>query len=1616
MSGRAQQTPATVRSASVEERRGAPPPGPSARAQAHKVRGALADPGFQDDRATDRYRGGLVAPAVAQSSAVQFALSGREPTLSPGEVRTVAIGGLGGGGASLPHAATIQSAFGHHDVRGVRAHLNASASAACATLSAEAYTRGEHIAFAGAPSLRISAHEASHVVQQRHGAVPRGGVGAPGDRFERHADAVADRVARGQSAEALMDRMAQPKGITGTPVVQLYPKPPFRRATVVGESPDGDRWIVAFKDSGIPAEGKGPALRLLSYRKDWSDQQAIGYHQAPSVAILKAYDPQAMVKVDPRPPGGMKLGDGPHESFKPAVRVEGRVGWVQHGPSAFRLNPGELDDAVIADRAKRDEWRDFLNYMLTVYTPSDPGAMDRRAAILRDLQRIDDPHRQVNYKRLAFAYPDKEVRLVRGRQAEPERYEPHQIEEVLVLRAEAVRKFKKGLYGREGYRGARYSDLDRALNQMDAWNAKAHASEMLIPQRALRRYDVAEAPEPHTAYDMTPTQTHRFFLSPLWKELQTARLSLETKARDREQQNALDTQYRQAQGYSGFGIADYRRFRRGQGDYAAAYKALEGWQGDGTRQWLTFHDDEWGRVTHVEVPAVDSEYKHTRRHAWLGADGKTVEWQRDDKGAVVEDVLFTPPPATADLHLALDIVGMLPIPIVSELADGVNAVIYVFEGDLANAALSAAALVPLAGSAVTAVKLGRSAKMVAKATEILGETGGRLAPHMGKAVLKMSPEGAANVARVVDEVGKDGTSFILGRLKRDLNRAGKKGLTETVLREKAAAYKRVALAKRSKKLAKSMKAELVAAGHAKGALNKLDDGDLRELFDQAQATRHAQHMLELEKASPELFELARKGTTLEEGTDLVGRVERKLGAAVSFTSKAADAGSVGIDVVRNYGTGFRAVKGSILEVSLQVGPGAKLADILAHAPALTSLKRYEGVIGQARQWVDGIGRILGRSARRAPEAGMFEAWQEVRKLPGIIDDRVGSLRHLDEGSVAHTQVRRELAFLELQLEAHHQRLISGLGGESGTVWAKLPAEDAANLKLTPMADQDQRILDAVDWTETKRRADAHQRRRRAVDRITEKPPIPVPEELLPARVPGAAMEAAPETVRIPTTPQEPALVGAQASVARHDVVTMPIRSVTREQGHALLERISRGDPMALHSLGAGRFADGFDPRAVEWAIVDWHGTQLLVRGQITKVDYVGLGYEKMIAHSHPYRTSERLGPAAENITMSALMYGNSPALRAEAVKVIPSAEDLLHVAAQGGAAKHTVFTPYRVSPEGFIVNPDAPGASELPSLRIEISAAVDTGRRMGGRPIGSARIRALSSNGRPALFDRRFEAVRLSSGHTRFSVEGALPLPSSPPLPRAGAAPAAPTRSGADRARTLSDLLGPDGRFTDPTLRRHYEAAVAGRQPRGGRRPPEQRGRLEWATSQRNGAAADRLRELLPRDTALADALRVEHGGVASLDRAAREAGLPARPANHQAHHIVPIEVLATEAFYLEMRARHLLNANDPMNLVWLPTTPADRVSYVHPAFGRLDGLPSHRGSHPKTSAEVRSVVHSFQHQHLADAGVTRLDELSDDQVLELHFEIQHEVLNNDIRSLPEIYDRPGDDLLNRVK
>lgn len=180
-------------------------------------------------------------------------------THDDGAIHRVAAAGVSGTGGRMPHLERIQSAFGpDHDVSGINAHVGGAAGEAAAQIHARAYATGNHVAFAGEPDLHTAAHEAAHVVQQRGGVQLKGGVGTAGDPYEVHADAVADRVVRGESAAELLAPYRT--GDTTTGWVQRAPASPGTAADAHIAAPAGGVNLPGFIDTSDGANLRtGPA-------------------------------------------------------------------------------------------------------------------------------------------------------------------------------------------------------------------------------------------------------------------------------------------------------------------------------------------------------------------------------------------------------------------------------------------------------------------------------------------------------------------------------------------------------------------------------------------------------------------------------------------------------------------------------------------------------------------------------------------------------------------------------------------------------------------------------------------------------------------------------------------------------------------------------------------------------------------------------------------------------------------------------------------------------------------------------------------------------------------------------------------------------------------------------------------------------------------------------------------------------------------------------------------------------------------------------------------------------------------------------------------------------------
>ena len=232
--------------------------------------------------------------------------AGPRPPAPP--VDAIASGGASGSGAPLPFLEQIRASFGRHDVGHVRAFTGAHASTAARALSARAFTRGSSVVFGRAPDLRTAAHEAAHVVQQRGGVQLKGEVGEAGDVHERNADAVAERVVWGRSAEDLLERYASDRSRSvGRPVTQLWGEPDHY---MIGQRAGGT--AVALLD--LVDTDKERTYKLGTDEEDLSEGK--DYMQDPSSAtdVVKV-DVPSSAKLRLRGPTGAPMSLGAANRF-----------------------------------------------------------------------------------------------------------------------------------------------------------------------------------------------------------------------------------------------------------------------------------------------------------------------------------------------------------------------------------------------------------------------------------------------------------------------------------------------------------------------------------------------------------------------------------------------------------------------------------------------------------------------------------------------------------------------------------------------------------------------------------------------------------------------------------------------------------------------------------------------------------------------------------------------------------------------------------------------------------------------------------------------------------------------------------------------------------------------------------------------------------------------------------------------------------------------------------------------------------------------------------------------------------------------------------------------------
>ena len=275
------------------------------------------------------------APAAHDRGGVPRFLSSRPDRSS---VLDVAVSGVRGPGEELPHLERLEDAFGgDHDLPSMRAHVGAGPAAACDTLRADAYATDSSVAFRSKPDLWLAAHEATHLVQQRHGQGEREGLDPPDGRLERQADAVADRVAAGGSAEDLLPR-GEPRRSGSGGAVQRYTMETVAGGTAqVG---DGRQTALFASQSLYAAPGliSGANSKLQASGKQGS------YIELAAGAGGINVDGNSLARVEPKflsKPGGAH-GDVEKANSPGGVDTEGTA----NGPMALWTDCGRSSAAV----------------------------------------------------------------------------------------------------------------------------------------------------------------------------------------------------------------------------------------------------------------------------------------------------------------------------------------------------------------------------------------------------------------------------------------------------------------------------------------------------------------------------------------------------------------------------------------------------------------------------------------------------------------------------------------------------------------------------------------------------------------------------------------------------------------------------------------------------------------------------------------------------------------------------------------------------------------------------------------------------------------------------------------------------------------------------------------------------------------------------------------------------------------------------------------------------------------------------------------------------------------------------------------------------------------------
>jgi len=182
-----------------------------------------------------------------------------------------------------------------HDFANVQVHANSAAARSARDIGAQAYTAGQHIAFAAgryAPESgagrRLIAHELAHVAQQRHAAPQaRPALGSRSDAAEREADLAANAAMSGRRAElsGASDAAIIVRRTNGVPT-PVAPSPPGWLGSLGSKAThiQGNVWDVPIPGLGMTPVG--PYDELQAYLRTFNTSRAAGVEAMEAAHII----------------------------------------------------------------------------------------------------------------------------------------------------------------------------------------------------------------------------------------------------------------------------------------------------------------------------------------------------------------------------------------------------------------------------------------------------------------------------------------------------------------------------------------------------------------------------------------------------------------------------------------------------------------------------------------------------------------------------------------------------------------------------------------------------------------------------------------------------------------------------------------------------------------------------------------------------------------------------------------------------------------------------------------------------------------------------------------------------------------------------------------------------------------------------------------------------------------------------------------------------------------------------------------------------------------------------------------------------------------------------------